>query len=67
MERYLRQFLHSDLKSKMVFVGGPSQVGKTTLAVSFLSPPSAESSGYLNWDNLKNRASLLYGELPLES
>jgi len=31
-KRYLYSNLASDLKEKMVFIGGPRQVGKTTLA-----------------------------------
>lgn len=30
-ERYLTPFIVKDLNDKMVFVGGPRQVGKTTL------------------------------------
>ncbi|MGE0528188.1 MAG: ATP-binding protein [Bdellovibrionales bacterium] len=40
----------------MVFIGGPRQVGKTTLARSIL----AEGSGrYLNWDSLPDKAQIL--------
>ena len=31
--RYIKKPVTSDLKSKMVFIGGPRQVGKTTLAL----------------------------------
>ena len=31
-ERYLEPFIATDLKKKMVFLGGPRQVGKTTLS-----------------------------------
>jgi predicted AAA+ superfamily ATPase len=30
--RYIVDFIVSDLRKKMVFIGGPRQVGKTTLA-----------------------------------
>jgi predicted AAA+ superfamily ATPase len=36
MTRYLTPFIQDDLKEKMVFLSGPRQVGKTTLALSFL-------------------------------
>lgn len=36
MQRALFPFLMSDLEEKMVFLGGPRQVGKTTLALSLL-------------------------------
>ena len=32
-KRYLTPYIVNDLKEKMVFVGGPRQVGKTTLFV----------------------------------
>jgi predicted AAA+ superfamily ATPase len=34
MKRYLQKYIKDDLKNKMVFIGGPRQVGKTTLALS---------------------------------
>lgn len=63
--RYLRSFIQSDIAKKMVFVGGPRQVGKTTLALSFLKPPSPSNPAYLNWDILAHKKQLLRGELPL--
>jgi hypothetical protein len=33
MKRYLVVPIHQDLKEKMVFLGDPRQVGKTTLAL----------------------------------
>lgn len=44
-----------DLKTKMVFVGGPRQVGKTTLATSLLAGYHDGHPGYLNWDNEESR------------
>jgi len=44
--RYLAPQVLRDLRRKMVFVSGPRQVGKTTLARSL---PGARV-GYLNWD-----------------
>ena len=64
LERYLKKAVAEDLKDRMVFVGGPRQVGKTTFALTFLSEPTEKHPGYLNWDNVSNRASLLKGELP---
>lgn len=32
IERYLEQYILKDVKDKMVFISGPRQVGKTTLA-----------------------------------
>ena len=47
--RYLEAQILEDLQRKMVFVGGPRQVGKTTLAKRLL----ANSAGYLNTDYLQ--------------
>jgi len=47
--RYLANFIKNDLKKKMVFVGGPRQVGKTTMAQSLQAADFA-SGRYLNWD-----------------
>jgi uncharacterized protein len=58
--RYLHAQVVKDLDRKMVFVAGPRQVGKTTLARSL---PDA-SKGYLNWDVADHRERILQGELP---
>ncbi|APF20440.1 hypothetical protein Cabys_3694 [Caldithrix abyssi DSM 13497] len=34
-ERYLTNAIFEDLRSKMVFLGGARQVGKTTLLISY--------------------------------
>lgn len=44
--------MKEDLGSRMTFIGGPRQVGKTTLAKSFLK----SESQYLNWDDLGDRS-----------
>jgi predicted AAA+ superfamily ATPase len=44
----------------MVFLAGPRQVGKTTLARKLLG----KRSGYLNWDIPTHRSAILAGELP---
>lgn len=58
--RYLRSQVLKDLGRKMVFVAGPRQVGKTTLARSL---PGARE-GYLNWDVSADRARILAHEMP---
>ncbi len=63
-QRYLKKSVGDDLKSKMVFIGGPRQVGKTTFALTFLPEPNEKHPAYLNWDDLVDRESLLKGELP---
>jgi len=49
----------------MAFIGGPRQVGKTTLALSLLGPDADETHpGYLNWDDARAAARLRRHELP---
>lgn len=49
--RYLVEFIKEDLKHKMVFLGGPRQVGKTTLAQGLIPSYHDEHPAYLNWDS----------------
>lgn len=43
----------ADLQTKMVFLGGPRQVGKTSLAETIIE--EYPGSAYFNYDNLKHR------------
>ncbi len=61
--RYLFSQVEKDLTHKMVFVGGPRQVGKTTLAKHLLP----NKKGYLNWDVPEQREKILKHELPATS
>src|SRR3990167_8398540 len=61
MTRYLTQQIKQDLTKKMVFVGGPRQVGKTTLAKKFLK----DNKSYMNWDISEQREIILKKQLPL--
>jgi predicted AAA+ superfamily ATPase len=63
--RYLEPYIAADLEKKMVFIGGPRQVGKTTLALGFLDPPTPSNKAYFNWDILTHQKRLLKAELPL--
>lgn len=64
-ERYLRSAVAGALARKMVFVGGPRQVGKTTFALGFLGKAADETHpGYLNWDHPSVPPRLRRGELP---
>ncbi len=50
----------------MVFIGGPRQVGKTTLSLYFFKNNLSEkNTGYLNWDYLSDRSLILKDKLPL--
>ncbi|MBI4403250.1 MAG: ATP-binding protein [Deltaproteobacteria bacterium] len=64
MDRYLEAQILKDLQRKMVFVGGPRQVGKTTLAKKLVNK---FNGAYLNWDIPKNRTVILKRELPAET
>src|SRR3990167_693799 len=48
MKRYIEPFVLQDLKKKMVFIGGPRQVGKTILSKSICH--DYKESRYLNLD-----------------
>jgi len=63
-QRYIKNHIANDLNNRMVFIGGPRQVGKTTLSLTFLQKPVESHPAYLNWDNISIRSSLLKGELP---
>ncbi len=58
--RYLVSQIRRDLARKMVFLAGPRQVGKTTLARSL---PGGKA-GYLNWDAPEHRERILKRQLP---
>lgn len=54
MERSLKPQIIEDLSEKMVFLAGPRQVGKTTLARSL-----SKKMDYLNWDIDEDRTRIL--------
>jgi len=56
--RYITPHILEDLQKKMVFVGGPRQVGKTTLAKAVLSHNYPEGR-YFNWDYDDDRQDIL--------
>jgi uncharacterized protein len=60
IKRYLQKKIKADLGKKMVFVTGPRQVGKTTLALQIIGA----KKGYLNWDVAGDREKILKHELP---
>ncbi len=53
-----------DLNKKMVMIGGPRQVGKTTLAISLIKNFHDNHPAYLNWDNELARKIILKSEWP---
>jgi predicted AAA+ superfamily ATPase len=65
VRRYLEDAVTRALTQKMVFVGGPRQVGKTTFALGLLGPRADERHpAYLNWDHPAIRPRLRNAELP---
>ena len=59
--RYRSGQIQRDLARKMVILGGPRQVGKTTLARAL----PGGGRGYLNWDVADHRERILKGQLPV--
>lgn len=57
-KRYLQAKIEQDLQHKMVFIGGPRQVGKTTLSHLVGNEQYAQFS-YLNWDTAEDRRKIL--------
>ncbi len=60
--RYIENQIRTDLKEKMVFIGGPRQVGKTTVAKKYLT----KDEQYLNWDLDKDRALILKDQIDIK-
>jgi predicted AAA+ superfamily ATPase len=57
VRRYSSPVIREDLAEKMVFLAGPRQVGKTTLARSL-------GGTYLNWDDSEGRKAILARDWP---
>jgi predicted AAA+ superfamily ATPase len=66
VKRYLIEPIRQDLAEKMVFLGGPRQVGKTTLALSLIPGADESNPAYLSWDVPESQRLLLKGGLPAE-
>lgn len=64
IQRYLAAPVREDLAEKMVLIGGPRQVGKTTLALDLLGAGDESHPGYLSWDDPSSQRLLLSGGLP---
>lgn len=65
-DRYLTPFIIEDLKEKMVFVGGPRQVGKTTLCRNIVASYFG-SHAYFNWDSRADRKAVMASSWPGEA
>ena len=64
--RYLYEYILHDLTKKMVFIGGPRQIGKTTLALTAIGAKNKSCPADLNWDFLQDRKRLRQGDLPFD-
>lgn len=65
MRRHLEKYILDDLKKKMVFLSGPRQVGKTTLAMGLLGGDENHPA-YFNWDHTADQDKLLKYQLPTD-
>ena len=63
MQRYCEKYILKDLDKKMVFIGGPRQVGKTTLSQK-LGQKGFSQYDYLNWDIDEDRSDILNKRWP---
>jgi len=67
IDGYLTAQILKDLDRKMVFVSGPRQAGKTTLAQAILrshyEPPDSRRR-YFSWDDSSDREMIYRGESP---
>ena len=61
VKRYLENAVQNDLEEKMVFISGPRQVGKTTVAKTFLKK---EEDRYYNLDRRDDRKEILSAKWP---
>ena len=64
--RYLKHQIIDDLKERMVFLGGPRQVGKTTFSQSLIPHFEKNRGAYLNWDNPTDRKHFLNQAWPVD-
>ncbi len=65
INRYIEKATIADLKRKMVFVGGPRQSGKTTLAKHLCAEAGVRvEERYLNWDAAGDREQILMEQFP---
>lgn len=65
VKRYLEKPVLEDLNEKMVFIGGPRQTGKTSLATHFLKKFHLDLRlWYMNWDALEDRELIMEETFP---
>ncbi len=64
--RYLEQSIKEDLNQKMVFISGPRQCGKTTMAKKILEEEMGPKANafYLTWDAAEDREKIIRERFP---
>lgn len=63
--RYIKKTVLQDLKSKIIFIGGPRQVGKTSFTLKLLKENKGDKHpAYLNWDIVGHRKNIISAEFP---
>ncbi len=65
-KRYIQKKIERDLDKKMVFIGGPRQVGKTTLS-HLIGNSKYKKFSYLNWDNPEDKKKILSAQFDPEA
>jgi hypothetical protein len=65
LDRYIETAVVKDLQRKMVFIGGPRQSGKTTLAKHLCRQAGGRiEERYLNWDAAADREQIILERFP---
>jgi hypothetical protein len=65
LQRYIERAVTRDLKRKMVFVSGPRQSGKTTMARHLCKAAGVDvDRRYLNWDAAEDREKIILERFP---
>ncbi len=66
--RDIEPHINKDVSQKMVFISGPRQCGKTTLAKKIIENfESSEIQAYMNWDFGEDRENILKEQFPAGS
>ncbi len=67
LKRYVEPVIINDLTRKMVFLAGPRQAGKTTVAKELIKRANRDiATRYLNWDSGEDRENILQERFPAE-
>jgi uncharacterized protein len=65
IERTIEKWVREDLDRKMVFIGGPRQTGKTTLAKEMCRRAGLDvKTRYLTWDAAEDRENIIREQFP---